>query len=92
MSKIIEKMELETKEYEESEILGVIRRFRNEIRNDLIKKIEFFDKIDLHKELLNIYSTILFQINIHQERIKEFQMVDYLREDSLNEFRTRQLS
>lgn len=89
MSKIIEKMELETKEYEESEILGVIRRFRNEIRNDLIKKIEFFDKIDLHKELLNIYSTILFQINIHQERIKEFQMVDYLREDSLNEFRTQ---
>ncbi|MGB3161503.1 MAG: hypothetical protein WBA84_09675 [Carnobacterium sp.] len=87
MSKIIEKMELETKEYEESEIVGVIRRFRNEIRNDLVKKINFFDKIDLHKKLLNVYSTILFQINIHQERINEFQEVDYLREDSLNEFR-----
>ncbi|MBC1385522.1 hypothetical protein [Listeria innocua] len=87
MSKIIEKMELETKEYEESEISGVVRRFRNEIRNDLIKKIEIFDKIDLHKKLLNIYSAILFQINIHQERINEFQVVDYLREDSLNEFR-----
>ncbi len=87
MSKIIEKMELETREYEEAEILGVVRRFRNEIRNDLIKKIEIFDKIDLHKKLLNVYSTILFQINIHQERINEFQVVDYLREDSLNEFR-----
>ncbi|STD26299.1 Uncharacterised protein [Enterococcus mundtii] len=87
MSKVIEKMELETREYEEAEILGVVRRFRNEIRNDLIEKIKIFDKIDLHKRLLNVYSTILFQINIHQERINEFQMVDYLREDSLNEFR-----
>lgn len=87
MSKIIEKMELETKEYEESEILGVIRRFRNEIRNDLIKKIEIFDKIDLHKKLLDVYSIILFQINIHQERINEFQLVDHLRKDSLTVFR-----
>ncbi|PLS33838.1 hypothetical protein CYV26_12075 [Carnobacterium maltaromaticum] len=44
MSKIIEKMELETKEYEEAEILGVVRRFRNEIRNDLIKKLKFLIK------------------------------------------------
>lgn len=87
MAKIIEKIELETKEYKESEILGVIRRFRNEIRNDLVNKIEIFDKIDLHRKLLNVYSTVLFQINIHQERINAFQEVDYLREDSLNAFR-----
>lgn len=87
MSKIVKKMELEAKEYEELEILGVIRRFRNEIRNDLIKKIENFNKVDLHKQLLNIYSAILFQINIHQKRINEFQTINHLREESLDEFK-----
>lgn len=87
MAKTVKKLELETTKYEESEIVGAIRRFRNEIRNDLIHKIEIFDKFYLHKKLLDIYSAILFQINLHQKRLNEFNGITHLREESLYEFR-----
>lgn len=87
MAQTVKKIELETKKYDESEIIGVIKRFRNEIRNDLIRKVEVFDKFTLHKRLLDVYSAILFQINIHQERLNEFGSITHLREESLDEFR-----
>lgn len=87
MAAVVENVKLKPKEYDESEILGVIKRFRNEIRNDLIIKISAFDTITLHKKLLNLYSAVLFQINIHQERINQFQSTDHLQEKALNEFK-----
>lgn len=89
MAQTVKKIGLEPKSYEESEILGVIKRFRNEVRDDLIQKLETFDKFVLHKRLLDIYSAILFQITIHQERIAEFSSITHLREESLREFREK---
>lgn len=87
LSQIIKDIGLEVKNYEETEILGVIKQFRNEIRRNLIQRIEKIDKFELHKRLLNIYSSIIFQIDIHQKRLSVFNSTIHLQEDTFHQFR-----
>ncbi|MFL2117803.1 hypothetical protein ACEN4P_09210 [Marinilactibacillus psychrotolerans] len=87
ISKIIKETGLEPKVYNESEIVGLVRQFRNKVRDDLIEKIERFNTVELHKKLLNSYSAILFQIKIHKDRLDEFDKPNNLRPEVLDRFR-----
>ncbi|MGK0723299.1 hypothetical protein [Aerococcus urinaeequi] len=87
LAQIIKDIGLEAKNYEETEILGVIKQFRNEIRRNFIQRIEKIDKFDLHTKLLNIYSSIIFQIDIHQKRLSVFNSTTHLEEETLHQFR-----
>src|SRR5699024_10592328 len=45
------------------------------------------DKFKLHTKLLNIYSSIIFQIDIHQKRLSVFNSTTHLEEETLHQFR-----
>lgn len=70
ISKIIQKIGLESGIYFDDNILGVIKHFRNEIRDDLISIFVLYNKNILNVELQNILSSVFFEIDIHQKRIQ----------------------
>src|SRR5699024_10331915 len=89
MAHTIKSIGLDPQDYDEREMLGVNTRFRNDIRKDLIVKLKGYNKSTLHKKLLNIYSAVLFQINLNHERLKEFNKNNNIQQDALEEFKER---
>ncbi|WP_271400051.1 hypothetical protein [Salinicoccus roseus] len=77
----IKKLSLEPGEYQEEKITNVVRRFRNEIRDALLINLSCYSKIELHELLLNIYSTIVHEIHIHQKRLLFFESKNELDEE-----------
>lgn len=59
LSQIIKDIGLEVKNYEETEILGVIKQFRNEIRRNLIQRIEKLINLNCIKDYL-IFTLLSF--------------------------------
>ncbi|AKG05321.1 hypothetical protein AAV35_011400 [Salimicrobium jeotgali] len=92
MAETLKKIGLEPNDYEENEILGVIRQFRNEIRDELLINLSNFDRLQTHKKLLDQYSSVLFQIDIHQKRISSFAADNYLKDIAIKEFKERTIS
>lgn len=87
LSKIVVTTGLEPKVYEEHEIPGIIRRFRNQIRDSLVKKIVMFDYNILIQKLLNVYSTLIFETDLHQKRLDLFGSKQHLHEKKRTLFR-----
>ena len=87
MSHIVKEIGLEAGVYEEHEIPGIVRRFRNQIRNSLVKKIVKFNHTDLIKKVLNIYSILIFETDFHHKRLDTFGSGRHLYEDKLTSFR-----
>ncbi|MCM3513330.1 hypothetical protein [Carnobacterium inhibens] len=87
MSKVIKDIGLEPGNYGEEEIVGLVRQFRNRIREGLQEKIRKFNTNELHEKLLNDYSAILFQIIVHKERLEQFNKETNLQNERLQIFR-----
>ena len=87
ISKIIKELGLESGLYCEEDIVGVVRRFRNKIREDLISIISLYNQDDLNIKLQNILSSIIFNIDIHRRRLTTFSDNGNLQTDKLNKFR-----
>ncbi len=86
ISKVIQKIGLKSGEYSEDNILGVIKRFRNEIRNDLVAMIGSYNKEILNIELQNILSADIFEIDIHHKRIEALKNDGGIQPEKLAKF------
>ncbi|HLR68118.1 MAG TPA: hypothetical protein VK105_13480 [Virgibacillus sp.] len=80
-------LDIKPQEYNEKDVSSLIGDFRHNIRSELISKLKNYSKVETHKKLLNEYSATLFQINIHQQRLKEFDSTINLIDDSKIEFK-----
>ena len=88
ISRIIKKLNLHQGIYSEKEdIIGLVRRFRNEIREDLVSKIALYNQDDLNIKLQNELSSIIFNIDIQKRRLTTFSIDGNLQNDKLNSFR-----
>lgn len=87
MSGIIKDIGPEPKIYGEDEVVGLVKQFRNKIRKGLQDKIKKFNTIELHKYLLNDYSSVLFQIRVHKERLNQFNKDTNLQSEILQKFK-----
>ena len=72
---------------EKEDIIGLVRRFRNEIREDLVSKIALYNQDDLNIKLQNELSSIIFNIDIQKRRLTTFSIDGNLQNDKLNSFR-----
>lgn len=86
ISKVIQKIGLESGVYSEDNILGVVKRFRNEIRDDLITMIGLYNKDILNIELQNILSAVIFDIDIHHKRITSLIKTGGIQPEKLAKF------
>lgn len=86
ISKVIKKLGLESGEYSEGNIQGVIKRFRNEIRDDLVAMMSLYNKDILNIEFQNILSSIIFEIDIHHKRIQTLIKQGDIQPDKLAKF------
>lgn len=92
ISKIIHKLDLKPGIYSEENILPIIKRFRNEIRDDLILIFSQYDKDILNIKLQNVLSTILFEIDIHHRRLTTLSQKNKLQLEKLEKFQRQTIN
>lgn len=87
ISKIIKELELEPGLYSESDIVSVVKCFRNKIRKDLVSIMSLYNQYDLIFKFQNILSSIIFNIDIHRRRLSAFSNKKDIQIENLNKFR-----
>lgn len=87
IANIIKELGLEPGIYCESDIVAIVRCFRNKIREDLVSMIALYNQYDLILKLQNILSLIIFNIDIHRRRLTTFSDNGNLQTVKLNKFR-----
>lgn len=87
IANIIKELGLEPGIYCESDIVAIVRCFRNKIREDLVSMIALYSQYDLILKLQNILSLIIFNIDIHRRRLTTFSDNGNLQAVKLNKFR-----
>ena len=87
IASIIKELGLEPGIYCESDIVAIVRCFRNKIREDLVSMIALYNQYDLILKLQNILSLIIFNIDIHRRRLTAFSDNGNLQAVKLNKFR-----
>ncbi|MFT8917228.1 MAG: hypothetical protein ABF899_05145 [Oenococcus sp.] len=92
IAKVVDEKHVQPKRYTDSEALSPLRMFRNELRSELIRLIEQYDKDSLIIQLMNFHAATLFQIQVHRERLHNFLNSDNLDEGILEKFRDRTIS
>ncbi|WP_438832151.1 hypothetical protein [Streptococcus pluranimalium] len=87
ISKIIKKLNLVPGIYCEDDLVGIVRRFRNEIREGLVSKMALYNQDDLNIKLQNELSSIIFNIDIQKRRLTTFSIDGNLQNKKLDRFR-----
>ena len=87
IANIIKELGLESGIYCESDIVAIVRCFRNKIREDLVSMMSLYNQYDLILKLQNILSLIIFNIDIHRRRLTTFSDNGNLQTVKLNKFR-----
>ena len=87
IANIIKELGLEPGIYCESDIVAIVRCFRNKIREDLVSMMSLYNQYDLILKLQNILSLIIFNIDIHRRRLTTFSDNGNLQTVKLNKFR-----
>ncbi|MDY2963511.1 hypothetical protein [Streptococcus dysgalactiae] len=91
ISKIIKKLNLVPGMYSEGDLVGIVRRFRNEIREGLASTMALYNQDDLNIKLQNELSSIIFNIDIQKRRLTTFSIDRNLQDDKLDRFRKQSI-
>lgn len=92
IAKIIRELGLKPGVYRERDIVGIIRKFRNKIREGLVSTIALYNQDDLNIKLQNILSSTIFSTDIHQKRLTAILNKGSIQNDKLNEFREQTIN
>ncbi|HFI0782042.1 TPA: hypothetical protein ACGO1J_002129 [Streptococcus suis] len=87
IAKIIKELDLETGVYCEQDIVGIVKCFRNSLRNDLASIISLYNQEDLNLKLQNCLASIVLNVDIHKKRLATFTEMGNLQSDKLEKFR-----
>ncbi|AVM71711.1 hypothetical protein CO204_06455 [Streptococcus mutans] len=92
ISKIIKELKLESGLYCENDIVGIVRCFRNKIREDLVSIMSLYKQGNLNIKLQNILSSIIFNIDIHRKGLNIVSDKGNLQADKLDKFREQTIN
>lgn len=89
IAETIDELGLSAGTYIGEESLSIIRVFRSNLRDELLKLLRRYNRLKLHELLMNIYSSIVFEINIHKIRINKFLNESNIAPEYQQDFKTR---